>query len=137
MSCPSWQCNGIELEAVGLQFEPYRWRPCGVTWDSSRTVVVIKLRRTSALLLSGNSQQNLCNGQSSSFTEIVPQVSCFKFRKYCSLCAVEAFVEECCFTTDAFGAEHAFEKQVARQTQTSEELETGSKHRCCQIPLSW
>ena len=57
-----WQCakvplkgclvqvgNGIELEAVGLQFEPYRWRPCGVTWDSSRTVVVIKLRRTSAL----------------------------------------------------------------------------------------
>ena len=34
---------------VSLQFEPYRWRPCGVTWDSSRTVVVIKLRRTSAL----------------------------------------------------------------------------------------
>ena len=27
--------NGIELEAVCLQFEPYRWRPCGVTWDSS------------------------------------------------------------------------------------------------------
>ena len=25
--------NGIELEAVGFQFEPYRWRPCGVTWD--------------------------------------------------------------------------------------------------------
>ena len=42
--------NGIELEAVGLRFEPYRWRPCGVTWDSSRTVVVIKLRRTSALI---------------------------------------------------------------------------------------
>ena len=41
--------NGIELEAVGLQFEPYRWRPFGVTWDSSQTVVVIKLRRTSAL----------------------------------------------------------------------------------------
>ena len=41
--------NGIDLEAVGLQFEPYLWRPCGVTWDSSRTVVVIKLRRTSAL----------------------------------------------------------------------------------------
>ena len=40
---------GIELEAVGLQFEPYRWRPCGVTWHLSRTVVVIKLRRTSAL----------------------------------------------------------------------------------------
>ena len=29
----------------------YMWRPCGVTWDSSRTVVVIKLRRTSALTL--------------------------------------------------------------------------------------
>ena len=43
--------NGIELEAVGLQFEPYLWRPCGVpvTWDSSRTVVVTKLRRTCAL----------------------------------------------------------------------------------------
>ena len=41
--------NGIELEAVSLQFEPYRWGPCGVTWDSSRTVVVIKLRRTYAL----------------------------------------------------------------------------------------
>ena len=41
--------NGIELEAIGLQFEPYRWCPCGVTWDSSRTVVVIKLLLTSAL----------------------------------------------------------------------------------------
>ena len=58
-SSPSWtvklRClvqvgNGIELEAVGFRFEPYRWRPCGVTWDSSRTVVVLKLRRTSALL---------------------------------------------------------------------------------------
>ena len=39
----------VELEAVGFQFEPYRWRHCGVTWDSSRTVVVIKLQRTSAL----------------------------------------------------------------------------------------
>ena len=36
LSCPSWQ-----WQAVGLQFEPNRWRPCG----SSRTVVVI----TSAL----------------------------------------------------------------------------------------
>ena len=35
--------NGIELEAIGLQFEPDRWLPCGVTWDSSLTVVVIKL----------------------------------------------------------------------------------------------
>ena len=23
--------HGIELEAVGLLFEPYQWRPCGVT----------------------------------------------------------------------------------------------------------
>ena len=23
--------NGIELDTV--QFEPYQWRPCGVTWD--------------------------------------------------------------------------------------------------------
>ena len=39
--------NGRELEAVtvGLQFEPYRWRPCGRTWDSSRTVVVIIMLR--------------------------------------------------------------------------------------------
>ena len=49
MGCLVQVGNGIELEAVGLQFEPYRWRPCGVTWDSSRTVVVIKLLRTSAL----------------------------------------------------------------------------------------
>ena len=52
--CCSKRClvqvgNGIELEAVDLQFEPYRWLPCGVTWDSSRTVVVIKLLLTSAL----------------------------------------------------------------------------------------
>ena len=49
MGCLVQVGNGIELEAVGFRFEPYRWRPCGVTWDSSRTVVVIKLRRTSAL----------------------------------------------------------------------------------------
>ena len=32
---------------------------------------------------------------------------------------------------DAFGAEHAFQKQVGtrKQTQTSEELGTGPKHR--------
>ena len=41
--------NGIELEAVGLQFQTYLWLPCGVTWDQSRTVVVIKLRRTPSL----------------------------------------------------------------------------------------
>ena len=43
--------NGIEMEAVGLQFKPYLWCPCGVTWDSSQTVVVIKLLQTSTLLL--------------------------------------------------------------------------------------
>ena len=26
--------NGIELDTVGCQFEAYRWRPSGVTWDS-------------------------------------------------------------------------------------------------------
>ena len=25
--------NGIKLDTVGRQFEPYRWRPCSVTWD--------------------------------------------------------------------------------------------------------
>ena len=49
MGCLVQVGNGIELEAVGLQFKPYRWCPCGVTWESSRTVVVMKLRRTSAL----------------------------------------------------------------------------------------
>ena len=47
--------NGIELEAIGLQFKPYLWRPCGLTWDSSRTlwrtVMVIKLLRTSTLFI--------------------------------------------------------------------------------------
>ena len=38
--------NGIELKAFGLQFEPYLWCPCGVTWDSSLTVVVTKLQQT-------------------------------------------------------------------------------------------
>ena len=49
MRCLVQVGNGIEVEAVGLQFKPYQWRPCGVIWNSSRTVVVIKLRRTSAL----------------------------------------------------------------------------------------
>ena len=53
MGCLVQGGNGIELEAVGLQFEPYRWRPCGVTWDSSRTVMLIKLWRTSALTVGG------------------------------------------------------------------------------------
>ena len=25
--------NGMELDTVGCQFEPYWWRHCGVTWD--------------------------------------------------------------------------------------------------------
>ena len=41
--------NGIDLEAVGLQFKPYLWHPRAVTWDSSQTVVVIKLLQTSNL----------------------------------------------------------------------------------------
>ena len=48
--------NGIELEAVGFQFEHYLWCPCGVIWDSPQTVVVIKLLRTSAL-----SQKGVCD----------------------------------------------------------------------------
>ena len=42
--------NGIELAAVGLQLKPYLWLPCGVTWESSQTVVVKKLWRTSTLV---------------------------------------------------------------------------------------
>ena len=45
MSCPSWQWHRTG------QFEPYLWLPCGVTWDSSQTVVEIKLLRTSALII--------------------------------------------------------------------------------------
>ena len=45
--------DGIELEAVGFQFEPYRWRPCGVTWDPSRTVVVISCGDPSPYGLNG------------------------------------------------------------------------------------
>ena len=61
MYCLSWQWHKTgsswsDLEAVGqtklraqlgLEFEPYRWRPCGMTLDSSRTFVVLKLRRPS------------------------------------------------------------------------------------------
>ena len=43
------QYNGIDLEAVDFQFEPLPVAPLCVTWDSSQTVVIIKLRRTSAL----------------------------------------------------------------------------------------
>ena len=49
ISCPSWQWHRTGLGSLWSQFEPYRWHPCGVAWDSSRTVVVIKLLRTSAL----------------------------------------------------------------------------------------
>ena len=40
--------TGIRIDFTSM-IEPYRWCPCSVTWDSSRTVVAIKLRRTSAL----------------------------------------------------------------------------------------
>ena len=50
MGCLVQVCNGIEVDTVGRQFEPYRWRPCYVTSDNcSRSVMVIKLRRSSAL----------------------------------------------------------------------------------------
>ena len=45
MGCLVQVGNGIELEAVGTGGALHG----GVTWDSSRTVVVIKLRQTSAL----------------------------------------------------------------------------------------
>ena len=38
MGCLVQLGNGIELEAIGLQLEPFLWRPCGVAWDSSQTV---------------------------------------------------------------------------------------------------
>ena len=38
MGCLVQVGNGIELEAVGFQFEPYWWLPCGVTWDSSQVL---------------------------------------------------------------------------------------------------
>ena len=30
--------NDIELDTVGRQFDPYRWRPCGVSGSSSSSV---------------------------------------------------------------------------------------------------
>ena len=33
MSCLVQVGNGIELDTLDRQFEPYRWRPCGVTLD--------------------------------------------------------------------------------------------------------
>ena len=39
--------NGVELDTVGRQFETYRWRPRGVTWDLFPNSLM-KLRRTSA-----------------------------------------------------------------------------------------
>ena len=52
LSCPSWQWHRIGSRWFPGQFESYLWHPCGVTWDSFRTVVVIKYRRTSALGMS-------------------------------------------------------------------------------------
>ena len=50
--------NGIELDTVGSLFEPYLWRPCGVTWDivpeqqwSLLTVTVMLVRLYSWQLL--------------------------------------------------------------------------------------
>ena len=49
------QCgNGIELDTVGRQFEPYLLHPCGVTGDfvpKQWTVVTIKLLRISAFFI--------------------------------------------------------------------------------------
>ena len=45
VSCPTWPWH------IGRRFEPYRRRPCGVTLYSSRTVAVIKLRRTAAFFV--------------------------------------------------------------------------------------
>ena len=60
LGCLVQNGNGIELEAVGLLFKPYQWHLCGVTWDSSQTVVVIKLLQTSALHMdSDNHYMNL------------------------------------------------------------------------------
>ena len=51
MSCPSWQWHrtGSRWSPVRTLLRAYWWRPCGVTWDSSQTGVVIRLRQTSAL----------------------------------------------------------------------------------------
>ena len=46
--------NDIELDtrAVGRRFEPYQWRPCGVTWDAVlKQSWSLKLRRNTRLLL--------------------------------------------------------------------------------------
>ena len=42
-AAPSLGClvqfgNGIELDTIGRQFEPYRRRPCGVTWNQWEVV---------------------------------------------------------------------------------------------------
>ena len=54
--CPSWQWH--RTGSSWFEVRTLRWRPCGVTWESSLTVVVIKLRRTSALAASGRYQAN-------------------------------------------------------------------------------
>ena len=33
--------NDIELDTVGRQCEPYRWRPCGVTWDEQCLLLIL------------------------------------------------------------------------------------------------
>ena len=46
---PSQSCSTLLFVQSLRVIEPYQWLPCGVTWDSSRTVIVIRLLRTSAL----------------------------------------------------------------------------------------
>ena len=58
--------NGIELQAVGFQFESYRWRPCGVTWDfvphSRGNKAAANLRPKAELDLKGKIKRaNICH----------------------------------------------------------------------------
>ena len=40
------ELDPVELDTVGRQFEPYRWHPCGVTWDAvPEQSWLLKLRR--------------------------------------------------------------------------------------------
>ena len=48
MPCPSWQWHRTGYGRSPVRIQPVAAGRCGVTWDSSRTVVVIKLQRTSA-----------------------------------------------------------------------------------------
>ena len=79
-----WENSRLEPR---FQFEPYRWRPCGVTWDSSRTVVVIKLRRTSALQAIPKLFQHLHRSKLSVLLcAEVPHINLHIIRSYIFLC---------------------------------------------------